>query len=572
MTKKQKYFSIEETNSIAGISSPAINIQGTMVTYLTTSTDWDINCYINNLWLYDAKKDCHLQLTSKSEGNCRSPIWSPDGKFLAYLRAGSDNDVNTQIFIINLQTLEKNQISHAEDGVTDFIWSADSKGFYYLSKSPEAQKIKDRNKKYGEFRYVDDDKENNSLYYLDLGLGLEKTQVRYNQPEDLRKQDFGNKCFPAVLLTKGQRFFIVELITSADNCLIAFTAAPSTTSEGWDNLGLYIYDTIKKELNKIEIEEFAGNILFSPDSKQICYSKGKSRFLNNKIESYDLLSRSFKIYNTGIDEQIKLLQWTTDGIYFFYLNRTDSVICLLADGNKFQTILFNSGTFYSSFQVTPDGKNKIYFVQNSNNLTELYFNSKKITYMSSVLKNRKISKKEIINWTNNDGIEIEGILTKPADYDENRKYPLLVYVHGGPRATSCPHVLCNERFYPIESLVEKGLIILEPNYRGSAGYGEKFRSSNFRNLGICDYEDVISGVDYLIAQGYADREKIGVMGWSQGGYISAFCATYSDRFKAISVGAGISNWETYFYSTRATSWTKEYLGDYPFNEIGRAHV
>ena len=84
-----------------------------------------------------------------------------------------------------------------------------------------------------------------------------------------------------------------------------------------------------------------------------------------------------------------------------------------------------------------------------------------------------------------------------------------------------------------KSSAAKGALILRPNYRGSAGYGEKFRSLNVRNLGIGDYQDVISGVDFLIAKGIVDKDRVGAMGWSEGGYISAFITTYSDRFKAV---------------------------------------
>src|SRR5213079_3674847 len=95
--------------------------------------------------------------------------------------------------------------------------------------------------------------------------------------------------------------------------------------------------------------------------------------------------------------------------------------------------------------------------------------------------------------------------------------------------------------YPLELFAAKGALILQPNYRGSAGYGEKFRSLNVRNLGVRDYDDVISGVDALIAKGWVDKDRVGSMGWSQGGYISAFITASSDRFKAVSVGAGISS-------------------------------
>lgn len=145
----------------------------------------------------------------------------------------------------------------------------------------------------------------------------------------------------------------------------------------------------------------------------------------------------------------------------------------------------------------------------------------------------------------------------------------MVLIHGGPGWASFPiHSGCfNEKKYPIEQFIEKGFIVLEPNYRGSSGYGNEFLKANYRKLGIGDYDDVISGVDTLVDKGIADKDRVGVMGWSQGGgYISAFCSTYSDRFKAISVGGGISDWITYYVNTDIPHSIRMYLGDNPWND------
>ena len=114
--------------------------------------------------------------------------------------------------------------------------------------------------------------------------------------------------------------------------------------------------------------------------------------------------------------------------------------------------------------------------------------------------------------------------------------------------------------------VEKGAVILMPNYRGSAGYGEAFRSLNVRNLGVGDAWDVLTGIDHLIEQGFVDPDRMGAMGWSQGGYISAFLTTTSDRFRGISVGAGISNWMTYYVNTDIHPFTRYYLGGNPWED------
>jgi len=177
----------------------------------------------------------------------------------------------------------------------------------------------------------------------------------------------------------------------------------------------------------------------------------------------------------------------------------------------------------------------------------------------------QVGKREVVHWKSGDGAEIEGIVIKPADFDPAKKYPLLVVIHGGPTGIDMPS-LSADRYYPVERFLARGAIILKPNYRGSAGYGEKFRALNVRNLGVGDYADVISGVDFLIAQGYIDKDRVASMGWSEGGYISAFITTSSDRFKAVSVGAGISDWTTYYANTDITPFTAQYLQATPWDD------
>jgi len=171
----------------------------------------------------------------------------------------------------------------------------------------------------------------------------------------------------------------------------------------------------------------------------------------------------------------------------------------------------------------------------------------------------------MIEWKSSEGTTIQGVLVKPHDYDPSRKYPLLVVIHGGPTGMDTL-VSSADRYYPVERFAAKGALVLKPNYRGSAGYGEKFRALNVRNLGLGDYADVISGVDYLISKGMVDKDRVGAMGWSEGGYISAFITTYSDRFRAVSVGAGISDWMTYYVNTDIHPFTRQYLKATPWDD------
>ncbi len=191
----------------------------------------------------------------------------------------------------------------------------------------------------------------------------------------------------------------------------------------------------------------------------------------------------------------------------------------------------------------------------------------RLSRLGEQVKGWTLGTSEVVSWTSRDGAVIEGVLRKPAGWKAGERRPLLVIVHGGPTGTSRPSLVGGDYVYPVEPFLAKGALVLDPNYRGSAGYGEAFRSLNVRNLGVGDAWDVLSGVDHLVAQGLADPARVGVMGWSQGGYISAFLATHdAARFKAVSVGAGISNWVTYYVNTDIHPFTRQYLGATPWDD------
>jgi dipeptidyl aminopeptidase/acylaminoacyl peptidase len=185
-----------------------------------------------------------------------------------------------------------------------------------------------------------------------------------------------------------------------------------------------------------------------------------------------------------------------------------------------------------------------------------------LTAMSDQIRGLALGTREVISWRSRDGATIEGVLVKPAGWTPNERRPLLVVIHGGPTGIDRP-TLMDTRNYPVDVWAARGALVLKVNYRGSAGYGEAFRRLNERNLGVGDAWDVLSGVDTLINRGWVDSTRMGAMGWSQGGYISAFLTTTTTRFRAISVGAGISDWATYYYNTDITPFTINYLGADP---------
>src|SRR2546421_110204 len=267
-----------------------------------------------------------------------------------------------------------------------------------------------------------------------------------------------------------------------------------------------------------------------------------------------------------------LIGWGLDGIYFAAEQKTYAHLFRLNPETKaIEKLSAPDHVAAFSFSFSRDYKEVAYRAALENQYAEVFTSSiapwqgKKLTAMSDQLKGFALAHREVISWKSADGTTIEGVLYTPSDFSTKKKYPLLVVIHGGPTGVDQP-IVSADRYYPIERFVAKGALVLRPDYRGSAGYGEKSRALNVRNLGVGDYADVISGVDALIAKGWVDKERMGSMGWSQGGYISAFITASSDRFKAVSVGAGISDWMTYYANTDITPFTPQYLHATPWDD------
>ncbi|MEM6700549.1 MAG: S9 family peptidase, partial [Bacteroidota bacterium] len=314
---------------------------------------------------------------------------------------------------------------------------------------------------------------------------------------------------------------------------------------------------------------------WSPDGKSILYSsdldnKTSNYYKNGKNFILDLANGKSRQIAKDFDENLNNLTWTRKGIYATAWQRTTRPMLRINPASGEVGIIRSKPSQIYSFSISDNGEEMAFYGEKGDDLREIYradIDGKgmlQLTDYSSQIEGWKLAKSEVINWKSKDGATIEGILHKPADYDPNKKYPLLVMIHGGPtgidRPTPVPGYV-----YPVLQWLDKGALVLRPNYRGSAGYGEKFRELNVENLGVGDAWDVHSGIDFLAAKGMIDTTRMGAMGWSQGGYISAFLTTTSNRFKAISVGAGISNWMTYYVNTDIHPFTRQYLKATPWS-------
>ena len=546
---------IEELLNLKTIGSARVSPDGRYIAYTVRETDFEQDAYITQIWLVEVKTGETFQLT-RGEKSSSNPKWSPDSHWLTF--QSSRKDDKSQIFAIRPSGGEAFRLTDSEAGISDYQWSHNSKTIAYTAREPECQRLKDQKDYMGDFSVV-------------------RKEYRHSHLWSLVVYEAMNNPIKGKQHTKGKDFSVDDFAWSPDGKKIAFSAAVDPDFINWGTSDIYVFTFEDSTLEKIVSQPGPdSNPRWSPDGKQIIFSTymGKENFyaFNSELAVIPWRGGEIRVLTSTFDEHPRLIDWNDDGIYFYGLQKTASHLFRLNPKNyKINRISQPDDLMAGSFSLTANGKTVTFTADAPASLREMFISSvkkfapKKLTDMSDQLRDLILGTREVISWKSKDGTEIEGVLIKPADFDSAKKHPLLCIIHGGPTGIDRPYPRGN-RYYPVDVWTGRGAIILRVNYRGSAGYGEAFRTLNMRNLGVGDAWDVLSGVNHLIEKGWVDPERIGCMGWSQGGYISAFLTTSSDQFAAVSVGAGISNWATYYYNTDITPFTINYLGDDPVDD------
>jgi len=539
---------VDQILSLKRVASPEISPDGRLVAYTLRDTNWDDNAYETEIWIADVESGKTYALTNAKKSS-QSPAWSPDGSRLAFV---SDRTDKRQIYAIDPRGGEAEPLTTLEDGVGSFAWSPDGKSIAYTVTDAKSAELKDRDKKYGEFRVVEQDYRMTHLFVLDVATHATRQ------------------------LTKGA-FTVGSFKWSPDSTAIAFDHRVNSSPASSGSADISIVSVADAAIRKLITQDGPDSSpVWSPDGTRIAFQTSMANpafyYVNSRIAVVPASGGTPAVLSGAFDEDPNLVAWLPNGLFFAASERTFSHLYRLDVATKaIAKVTAAEPAVNSSFSFTKDGSTYAYLRSDAKSMSELYVASgfsrtKKLTDTNAQTGGWTTSTLEIVSWKSQDGATIEGVLHKPLDFDPSRKYPLLVVIHGGPTGVSRA-VPFTSTIYPIDVWVPRGVLVLEPNYRGSAGYGETFRSLNVRNLGIGDAWDVVSGVDSLIAKGMVDPARVGTMGWSQGGYISAFLTTHdAARFKAVSVGAGISDWMTYYVNTDIHPFTRQYLKATPWDD------
>ncbi|MEO7206154.1 MAG: S9 family peptidase [Steroidobacteraceae bacterium] len=592
---------LAESLSRASIRAPAISPDARSVAYLQRETNWKENEFVWQLWRVDVGSGTTVQLT-RGKKSVGAPTWSPDRRWLAFVTEREANVIEPftvvetdlastedgksgaseatkpavkQIWLIAPDGGEAWPLTKSEADVDEFQWTKDGKGIVFTAAEPPNKAGKARKERYSSYEVVDKDFEQHQLWWIDADAAIKALQ-----PQAARQ------------LTSDPSLSIKSFAISPQSDRIAFSAGHNPLLAYMKDEDIYLMDLPRTGTPAGAVTKIVAlpgpdrSPMFSLDGKQLAFvtSLGQPNFFyaNSHIAVVDLgtvlkrpalTAADVRDLTQGFDEDPDAFAWVPGGLYFGATQKMTAKLFRVDPSTwQVQPVSTDAHLIIDEATMTPDGATIAFTADDATHLTELYistsktFAPKKLTDLTAQISGWKLGSVEVISWKSKDGTVIEGVLHKPADFDPTRKYPLLVKIHGGPTGVSQPRFLPNDYAYPVQAFLQKGALVLEPNYRGSAGYGAKFRALNARNLGVGDMWDVMSGVDSLIARGTVDPDKLAVMGWSQGGYISAFLTTHTDRFKAISVGAGISDWTTYYVSTDITPFTPQYLGATPWDD------
>ena len=494
----------------------------------------------NEIWVKRKDDSRPKRFTSKSLDSY-SPGWSTDGKKITFLSKRDSKKNGAKIYTIALDGGEADILLEHTTEISSYQLSPDGKWIAFLSTDSISGERTNEMKEGYDMIVMDELHRYNRIWLH----SMESKETRLIFSNDLNVNSY---------------------TWSDDSRSIIFKATekPGADAALMDQV-LYSVKIPKNKPRKIiDTPGKLGSMDTSPDGVLLAFLGAVSRNdpLPQSIFITSLVLRNKIKVHSRDDESFYYVQWINkETLLAHSIRGTKTVISLISnihsknDDPLIQEDIFLSNLIISSVRLHPESA-KLAIIGNSpQHPNELYLNDlydnvlQRVTYSNPMLDEIILSPQETIQWRASDGLTIQGILTYPMNYRDGAKYPLILQIHGGPEGVTLDGWNTTS-LSPVQLLSAEGFMVLQPNYRGSGGRGVKFSKSDHNDLGGMEYQDVLAGIDYLVAKNLVKKNHVGTGGWSYGGYFSALGATtYSPRFKASMVGAGLTNMISFMGTT-----------------------
>jgi dipeptidyl aminopeptidase/acylaminoacyl peptidase len=522
-------WTVDAILNVPTVSDPQIRPDGRSYAYVRRTME-------GNQWRNSVYVDSIPSGAARSISAGSRPRWSPDAKRLAYL--------DGQVSVFDVDSGGSRIVTHSPSPVGAYSWTPDGRGIAYLAV--DAGPAPDPIVADTGYRY--------SRLYLQPLAGGEPTR-----------------------LTLADRH-VVSFALSPDGSRAVYSAQPTPRNRDTFDLDLYELDMRTRTEKPLVTQPGSdSDPSYSPDGKWIAFhSQGGTLNYFSARHVAVVASGGGKIRYLTENPSVPLdvfrggnaFSWSRDSrtVYYVgghsvrdYLVRQD-----LASGRIEQV----TDRIASPPSFTPDLARAVFLKASPSgpseiNLFEGGAESRLTNLGDSIAAYPRVEPK-VVAWKSRDGLPIEGVLYLPFSFQPGRRVPLLVELHGGPTGVILDSFPV-PRTYPTQAFLQDGFAVLAPNFRGSVNYGSDFRIKIIESEGFGDFDDVMTGVDHLIEAGIADPARLGVMGWSYGGFLTAWVIGHTDRFKAASVGAPATDWTTYYgQSDGPRSTLMTYFGGTPW--------
>ncbi|MBU2583702.1 MAG: S9 family peptidase [Bacteroidetes bacterium] len=575
---QKRAFEIEDLYKLKYVSDPQLSNDNKYLAYTMTSYDLpkgksNTDIYLMNI---NDRNDRAVRQLTHFIGADYQPRFSPDGKWLAFISTRSGN---SQIHLLPLGGGESKKITSLSTNVGEIVWSPNSRYIAFTSTVfPECGSDDECNKKNNDsmsdgviqahmadellYRHWTEyaDGRRNYIFTVDIESG---------EVNNLTPGDFDSPIFSLGGTTNFTFSPDGNELCFASNRDRSSSVAQATTT----NSDLWKVQISGGDPTNITSDNKAwdGSPKYSPDGMYIAYRTQKTPGYESDLFQLSLYNRATgkaEIISNGFDNWINDFEWSNDSktIYFTCEEKGGTPIYSLDISSKKMTKVLEANAI-DAFTVTADGK-KIFLIRRSTGepsaLYSFEMKNKKLTRLT--FENKSLEEEIDIRpaesfWAKSkDGVEIHYYIVKPHNFDPTKKYPVILNVHGGPQSQWMDAFRGDWQVYP-----GKGYIVVFPNPRGSTGYGQKFTAEISKDWGGKVYEDLMSVMDEIEKLSFVDKDRIGAMGWSYGGYMMNWFQAKTDRFKSLVSMMGVYDLRSMYSSTEELWFVEWDLGGEPWN-------